>query len=109
MFKKLIVLTVSVLMLCLCGCTKQSYEPLCSDTAPEVVVKTDDSGNINGYKLKEPENAGDGVYYVNISTKKYHKSSCKYSKSSKPENIMVYYDKSKLAAEGYSACKVCKP
>ena len=109
MFKKIIILTAAVLAVCLCGCTEQTDIPLCSDTAPEVVIKTDDSGNVNGYKLSKPDDKGDGVYYVNISTKKFHKSTCKYSKSSNPENIRIYYNRSKLAADGYSACKVCKP
>lgn len=44
------------------------------------------------------------VVYITNTGKKYHKTSCRYLKSSK-----IKTTKAEAIAAGYTACKVCKP
>jgi hypothetical protein len=51
----------------------------------------------------EQENIGTTVY-ITETGKKYHRADCQYLDESK-----IAISKSKAKAEGYTACKVCKP
>lgn len=48
-------------------------------------------------------------YVGNISSKKYHKLSCKTAKKIKPKNRKYFKTKEEAEKLGYVPCKVCKP
>lgn len=48
-------------------------------------------------------------YVGSIQSDKYHNPDCKRAKKIKPSNEIWFNTKQEAAAQGYRACKVCKP
>lgn len=61
-------------------------------------------------KDSETEKSDTGTYILNTDTMKFHKESCRYASSMKPENKDVYEGaREDLIEAGYDNCGVCKP
>lgn len=109
-FCKISVLLTLILSLLLCGCKSiEDKDSLCSNPAEETIVLKDTAGTVNGYKTISPQPESSGKYYCNISTKKFHLETCRYSKSKKSGNIIISENRADLIDKGYSPCKICKP
>lgn len=87
-----------------------SYNIYCFNAQPDIKINyaTGDSEYIgNSTTIKDGEKQ---TYYVNISTKKYHKKNCSSLSHAKSKNIKLYKGtKEQLANNGYSPCKSCNP
>ncbi len=81
-----------------------------------VFKKSNDNNNYskNSTSSVDKKNEGktvkfDGVYIGSKSTKKFHKSICRYAPKIKEKNRIVSKDRSRFISEGYSCCKQCEP
>lgn len=50
-----------------------------------------------------------GKYIANLSTKKFHKPTCRYAINIDESKVKVYENRQDLIDEGYTPCKICKP
>ena len=108
--RKISLILAAVLSIFLCSCKDfNDSGDLCSNPAEEVEVLKDSTGTVNGYKTASLEPESSGEYYANISTKKFHLETCRYSKSKKSGNIITSSSREGLIKKGYSPCKICKP
>ena len=77
----------------------------------------DSALNVDDGGTHFPDGGGDGdtsegdgteeLFVINTSTKKYHKPTCTYADSKNAENYVG--SREDLEADGYVACKTCKP
>lgn len=115
--KKLFLIFALLTLTSICGCSIKSEDY--TEASSQVVVYPDEETKIsvNGYKkFSDSQNVNSSAeteisetYCVNIKTKKFHKSDCRYAVNSNQENIRTEQDRNLLISEGYSPCKVCKP
>lgn len=122
MQRALIILTL--LMILLCGCN--SKEELSYKSNGVTVIKPTDN-TVNGYRTEENktveddfkdieslddidyENRLETVYYVNTSSKKFHRPSCTSAAKINEENLYISDDRQELVESDYSPCGRCKP
>ncbi len=117
--KKIIVTGFSLIFL-ICGCTNSNTNQ------QKVVINQPNDNSVNGYRLENSydDNVISGAdvtiggnqttittvsYCGNKNTKKFHKTSCKFSINTKEENKVNFNSKEDFLNNGYSPCKICKP
>ncbi len=59
--------------------------------------------------VSEESSQKESKYVLNTSSKKIHRSDCRYADSIKPENYAATDDYEKALSEGYTPCGTCKP
>ncbi len=96
----------------LCGCKDNKNTNNADKKDIIVFPNAQTAATLNGYKTESQtviiptENA---TYIANTSSHKFHKSDCKFAKSTKDENKLSTNDREGLIDQGYSPCKSCKP
>ena len=104
-----------ILILCLClplafaGCNNKTNK-----NTDNIIVYPDDESakTLGGYRQEENSSitpSGSTYYVGNISSKKFHISTCNSATKMKEENRKVTTERQALIDEGYTPCAVCKP
>lgn len=77
----------------------------------ESVEVEEDKTTESSPEAQEPQTdkGKEELYCANISTKKFHFSTCGSVKTMKDENKMKTSDRQMLIDRGYSPCKICNP
>ncbi len=70
-------------------------------------VETFSLENATVEEINSSHNQGEEAYVVNLSTKKYHLSSCRYATSKNENNLDLFNDEEFLIKHGYQGCKKC--
>ena len=121
----LIVFTVLMLAVSFSGCGSGKENLTDNSTSDfSVILPADDT--VNGYKINtegknysltegkeavssENSEADFQSFYVNVKTKKLHKTSCVYAKKGVESGELVNKTRDELINEGYSPCQKCNP
>ena len=125
MRKILIILFSTVSLLIFSGCGEGQIVANKDYSKPIIILPDQETTyNINGYKdldnknlteSNSSENSGDNSsttqsvykYRGNKNSKKYHKPDCRYAKSLKEENLVIFETELEAEIAGYIQCSVC--
>ena len=85
------------------------FNVFCYNSQPRIEINYQ-TGESKYIGTSDSETGEISVYVLNISSKKFHLSSCSSVNSIKPENKQSYNgERSELIADGYSPCGSCNP
>lgn len=99
------------------GTSEYSGEYVTDVTTPKVVYNFENKSNSNtqsapkdNEKTTKTSSVSKQDYILNINTKKFHRTTCRYAKSIKEENRSEYKGaRDDLINKGYSPCGTCNP
>ena len=110
------VLIALILIFSFCGCEKNDTKTVGNDIGLVVMPDEETAATVNGYKTENSSAAEGGQtdnsaysYYANVSSKKFHLSSCSYAKQINEENLKRTNNRDELVSSGFTACKKCNP
>ena len=104
------ILPIILIILILCGCSKQPV-PSASEPEKTAIVKLPQDDTVNGYRKPVNSNTSESTYkyYANTKTQKFHTADCKYAKKTSSENLYTSSNREEMIEKGYEPCKICKP
>lgn len=88
---------------------KDTTEPQTEKATQSSVTKTNEKSDNNFQTYDNEEQQNTTEYVLNTSTKKVHKPNCSAVKKISPENYATISSLEDAYAQGYKACKICKP
>ncbi len=127
--KKLTPIILIIFLLFTVGCSSSSIDNVTDSSRVTVTLPTDDT--VNGYRITSSQNNiqdtesaiitstpsrvdndynSQEIYYMaNINSKKFHLSTCSFSKRISEENLFTTENRQALINDGYKPCKACNP